>query len=433
MSKFENADFFTDASLCADPYPFFEQLRSKGPVFFEPHHGVAIVTGIAEAVAVYNDSSNFSCCNTVGGPIPPLPFVPEGDDISAQIEKYRDQMPSSDLLVTYDRPEHPLARGLLMALFSPKRLRENEAYLYRLCDRMTDDVLQRGTVEVVSELGNPYATLVITDLLGVPEEDRAQFRNRLTAVPAPIGEAPPESYAQHPLEFLHESFTAYIEERRAAPRNDVLARLANAKYPDGSTPSVLEVVRVAVNLFAAGQETTARLLATVLRIVAEQSDTQTRLRSEPARIPDFVEEVLRLEGPIKANFRLTRKTTKIGDVTVKAGTTVMIAVPTVNRDPARFENPDQIVMDRPKLREHFAFGRADHACPGAPLARAEVRVMLERLLARTSRISISEAHHGPQHNRRLEYAPTYLIRGLNALHLEFTAATESPASAVASN
>jgi len=311
-----------------------------------------------------------------------------------------------------------------MALFSPRRLRENEEYLYRLCDRMTDELLTRGTVEVVSELGNPYATMVITDLLGVPEEDREAFRNRLVAVPAPIGEVQPESYAQRPLEFLHESFTRYIEERRAEPRSDVLTRLATAKYPDGSTPSVLEVVRVAVNLYAAGQETTARLLATVLRILAEQPDTQSRLRGEPGRIADFIEEALRLEGPIKANFRLTRKTTKIGDVTVKAGTTVMIAIPTVNRDPSRYENPDEIVMDRPKLREHFAFGRADHACPGAPLARVEVRVMLERLLARTSSIVISETYHGPQHNRRLEYAPTYLIRGLNALHLEFTASAQ---------
>jgi cytochrome P450 len=420
MSSFENADFFTDASLCADPYPFFEHLRSKGPVYFEPHHGVAIVTGYAEALAVYNDSTNFSACNTVGGPLPPIPFVPEGDDISAQIKQHRDQMPSSDLLVTYDRPEHPLARGLLMALFSPARLRENEAYLYRLSDRLIDGLLAKGTAEVVSELGNPYATLVITDLLGVPEEDRNTFRDRLGAVPAPIGEAPPESFAQRPLEFLHESFTRYIEERRAAPRSDVLTRLATAKYPDGSTPSVLEVVRVAVNLYAAGQETTARLLATVLRILAEQADLQGRLRNEPARIADFIEEALRLEGPIKANFRLTSKTTKIGDVTVKAGTTVMIAIPTVNRDPRRCERPDEIVMDRPKLREHFAFGRADHACPGAPLARAEVRVMLERLLARTSRIAISAAHHGPEHNRKFDYAPTYLIRGLNALHLDFT-------------
>jgi cytochrome P450 len=420
MGKLEGADFFTDASLCADPYPFFEELRSKGPVYFEPHHGVAIVTGLDEALSVCNDpTESFSACSAASGPLPPLPFTPEGDDISPQIERYRDQMPCADLLVTYDRPEHPLARGLLMHLFTPRRLKENEAYLYGLVDRMVDQILARRTVEVVSELGGPYATLVITDLLGVPEEDRDTYRDRLTAVPAPIGEAQPESFAQHPLEFLHESFTAYIEERRNAPRNDVLTLLATAKYPDGSIPSVLEVVRVAVNLYAAGQETTARLLATTLRMLADHSDIQQQLRDDPGKIPHFVEEVLRLEGPIKATFRLTRKTTKIGDVVVKAGTVVMIAIPTVNRNPSLYETPDSVRMDRPKLREHLAFGRGKHTCPGASLARVEVRAMLERLLARTRSIKISETHHGAQGIRRFEYAPTYLIRGLNALHLEF--------------
>jgi cytochrome P450 len=115
-------------------------------------------------------------------------------------------MPCADLLVTYDRPELPMARTLLMHLFTPRRLKENETYLRRLVDRMIDDLLTRHSAEVVSELGNPHATLVITDLLGVPEQDRETYRNRLTAIPAAIGEAQSEtSYAQHPLEFLHES------------------------------------------------------------------------------------------------------------------------------------------------------------------------------------------------------------------------------------
>jgi cytochrome P450 len=424
MRTLDQADFFTDAALCDDPYPFFAHLRDKGPVQFEPFHGVAIVTGHNEALAVFNDPSNsFSACNAASGPLPPLPFVPEGDDISGQIERHRGEMPCADLLVTYDRPEHPLARGLLMHLFTPRRIKENESYLRRLVDRMIDELLQRRRpTEVVSELGNPYATLVITDLLGVPEQDRETFRNRLTAVPAPIGGMETEaSHAQRPLEFLHERFTAYIEERRAAPRDDVLTLLASAKYPDESLPTVLEVVRVAVNLYAAGQETTARLLATTLRVLAEQPALQKQLRSEPNRVADFIEEALRLEGPIKAIFRLTRKTTKIGDVVVKAGTTVMVAIASLNGDPSRWDRPAEISLDRPKLREHFAFGRGKHTCPGAALARVEVRVMLEQLLARTSHIAVSQAHHGQQNKRKFEYAPTYLILGLNALHLEFAA------------
>ncbi len=417
-----SADFFTDVSLCSDPYPFFESIRDKGPVYIEPHHGVAIVTGLSEAIAVCNDpTESFSACVAASGPLPPLPFAPEGDDISGQIERHRGQMPSADLLVTYDRPEHPQARGLLMHLFTPRRLRENETYLYRLADQLIDQILTRGVIEVVSELGSPFATLVITDLLGIPEEDRETYRHRLTSVVGPIGDAGPDAYAEHPLEFLHESFTRYIEQRRAVPRDDVLTQLAGASYPDGSTPSVLEVVRVAVNLYAAGQETTARLLATALRILAEQPAIQQQLREHPHEIPNFVEEVLRLEGPVKGTFRLTRKTTKIGDVVVKAGTTVMIALASVNRDPRLYDSPDTVDMNRPKLREHLAFGRGKHTCPGASLARVEVRAMLERLLARTRHIGLSLAHHGAAGGRRFEYAPTYILRGLNTLHLEIMA------------
>jgi cytochrome P450 len=412
-------DFFTDAKLCENPYPFFDELRGKGPVSFEPHHGVAMVARYAEAVSVYNDGNNFSACNAVGGPLPPMPFTPEGDDISEQIRRHRGELPSSDLLVTYDQPEHQLAKSLLMRLFTPRRLAANEAYLRGLAEKLIDQILLTGSAEVVSELGVPFATLVIADLLGIPEQDREIYRDRLTAVPAPIGEASEESFAQHPLAFLHESFSRYIEERRATPVADVLTDLATAQYPDGSTPSVIEVVRVATNLFAAGQETTARLLATALRFLAERPALQRQLRAQPELIVNFIEEVLRLEGPVKSTFRLTRKTARIGDTQIKAGTTVMTAIAAINRDPERYPHPEEIVLDRPKIREHLAFGRGVHTCPGAALARVEVRVMLERLLARTSTITLSGTHHGPEGARRFEYAATYLLRGLNALHLQF--------------
>ncbi len=411
-------DLFTDVELCSDPYPFFEQLRAEGPVFVEPFHDVAIMTTFDTAMAVFNDASKFSACVGASGPLPPLTFVPEGDDITAQIAEHRPQMHCSDLINTYDQPEHPKARSLMLRLFTPSRLRQNETYLRELAERLIDEALASDTVEIVAELGNPFATLVIADLLGIPEDDRALYRDRLTGVPAPIGETSEEAYEQRPLEFLHESFTHFIESRRAAPTDDVLSDLATSAYHDGTMPTVIEVVRITVNLFAAGQETTARLLATALRILVEQQNLQTQLRSEPELIGNFVEEVLRLDGPIKGTFRLTSQTTQIADAELKAGTIVMMAIPTINRDPGRYDRPDEIVLDRPKIREHLAFGRGVHTCPGAPLARVEVRVMIERLLARTSAITLSAAHHGPEGNRRFEYAPTYLIRGLNALHLK---------------
>jgi cytochrome P450 len=163
-----------------------------------------------------------------------------------------------------------------------------------------------------------------------------------------------------------------------------------------------------------------RLLSSALKLLAERQDLQDLLRAEPARIPNFIEEALRWESPIKGDFRLARSATTIGGVEVPAGATLMVCNGAANRDPRQFENPDTFDIDRPNARRHIAFGRGVHSCPGAPLARAETRVCLERILARTRQIRLSEAEHGPEGARRFDYVPTYILRGLTALHLEVT-------------
>ena len=195
--------------------------------------------------------------------------------------------------------------------------------------------------------------------------------------------------------------------------------LATATFPDGSLPEVIDVVRIAANLFAAGQETTVRLLGSALQILAERPELQELLRGDRDRIPNFTEETLRFESPIKGDFRLSRVATTVGGVDIPAGTTVMVVAGAANRDPRRFDAPAEFVPDRPNARQHLAFGHGIHTCPGAPLARAEARISIERILDRMHDIRISESEHGPAGARRFEYAPTYILRGLNRLHLEF--------------
>ena len=214
------------------------------------------------------------------------------------------------------------------------------------------------------------------------------------------------------LGWLDDYFATYIEERRREPRGDVLTDLALAKYPDGSTPEVTAVVRTATFLFAAGQETTARLLATSLKYLSEYPELQDELRAHHERIPDFIEEALRIESPVKADFRLARRATTVGGVEIAPGTPVMLLNGAANRDPRRFECPAEFRLDRPNAREHIAFGRGVHSCPGGPLARAEARISIERILDRTQDIRLSEEHHGPAGDRRFDYVPTWVLRGL---------------------
>ena len=424
MTDFDSIDFFRGNELIADPYPYYDHLRTQCPVRREPHHGVVMVTGYDEAVSVYTDTATFSSCNSVTGPFPGFPVPLEGDDVSDLIERHRDELPFSDQITTMDPPKHKAHRGMLMRLLTPKRLRENEEFMWRRCDRQIDEFVARGECEFIRDYAGPFTLYVIAELLGVPESDYEWFRHELQGGgahrPQGLGSTGSETLGHSPLEFLYDRFSAYVVDRRREPQGDVLTSLALATFPDGSTPEVIDVVRVAANLFSAGQETTVRLLSTAFQIIAERPDLQKLLREDHARIPDFVEECLRMEGPVKGDFRLARRATTVGGVDIPAGTTVMVLNGASGRDPRRFEDPSEFQVDRENAKEHLAFGRGPHSCPGGPLARAEARISIERLLDRMDDVHLSEAHHGPAGDRHFDYVPTYILRGLQRLYLEFT-------------
>jgi cytochrome P450 len=265
--------------------------------------------------------------------------------------------------------------------------------------------------------------LAVADLLGVPERDHALFRDQLGAGPSHetrgVGSTGGKAMVHNPLEFLYAQFTAYIEDRRRDPRDDVMTGMAAATFPDGSIPDAIDVARIAANLFAAGQETTVRLFGTALQRIGDDHVLQQRLRDHRELIPNFVEECLRIESPVKGDFRLARVTTRLAGVEIPAGTTVMVVNGAANRDPRRFDKPNEFDVTRTNARQHIAFGHGAHTCPGAPLARAEGRITIERLLDRVDNITISEPVHGPAGARRYDYVPTYILRGISRLHIEF--------------
>ncbi len=420
MNDFDSVDFFSDQSLVPDPYPYFEYLRSKCPVSRESPYGVMAVTGHQEASTVYKEAA-FSACVSVAGPYAGVSFESDSDDIGDLIVQYRDQIPMSEHIVTQDPPDHTRTRGLLGRLLTPKRLQENETFMWRLADQQLDEFVSRGKCEFREDYAKPFATLVIADLLGVPEKDHKEFREAMTdEVPGALDD---DSPSHNPLEWLDDKFSSYIVDRRREPREDALTELARAKYPDGSTPEVIDVVHLSTFLFSAGMETTTKLLTAGMRVLGERPDIQALLLADRSRIPAFLEETLRMESPVKSHFRLARQSTSVGDVPIAAGTTMMLLPGACNRDPSKFDAPNEFRIDRPNVREHIAFGRGSHSCPGAPLARAEGRISLNRILDRMADIRISDASHGPLGARRYEYEPTFILRGLTALHLEFAPRT----------
>jgi cytochrome P450 len=382
---------------------------------------VIAVSGYDEACDVYRDTESFSSCNSVIGPFATFPVPLEGDDVSDVIAEHRTTLPMHEHMVTMDPPDHTRERSLLMRLITPKRLKDNEDFMWRLADHQLDEIVPDGHCEFITAYTQPFAMLVVADLLGVPESEHQRFREGfgLQKGIGKVGAGAKHSPGENPLAWLDEEFARYIEDRRANPRKDVLTDLALATYADGTTPEVTAVVRTATFLFAAGQETTARLLAAALRLLAEHPELQDELRADRDRIPGFLEEVLRVESPVKADFRLAKRSTSIGGVDIPAGTPVMLLNGAANRDPRRFECPHDFRLERENAQAHLAFGRGVHSCPGGPLARSEGRVSLERILDRMRNIRLSEEHHGPPGDHHFTYEPTWILRGLTNLHLEF--------------
>ena len=346
-----------------------------------------------------------------------LPFDVDGDDITAQLAA----TPSNpmELMVSYDGERHAAARSLLNPLFTPSRLKANEEFMRAYAEKMVQDVVAAGGCELVNKVATPFVTMVIADLLGVPADDREAFRQLIDSAPPPGNmDAGEDGQSVHPLMVMAGYFTRYVSERRTQPQNDVMTEMALAKYPDGSTPDAMEVVKSAMFLFAAGQDTSAKLIGNAMRRLAEDQDLQQQIREDRKLVGPFLEEVLRVEGSTKATFRIASRRTRIGDMEIPAGKRVVVSLSAANRDPRRWEDPAEFRLGRPKIKEHLAFGRGAHTCAGAPLGRAEVAVILDRFLEHTSAITLDEAHHGPAGNRTIEYEPSYIIRGLANLHIK---------------
>jgi len=421
MSDYTNVDWFTDEDIHQDPYPYYEWLRAQGSAVYLPQHNVVAVVGYDEAIKVFRGEEYYSAVNAVTGPFPPLPFTPEGEDITAQIEAHRGKISKGALLMTMDPPSHAAHRALLTGIITPRRLKENEEFIHRLVSKQVEAMLKLGSFEAVTEFGHALAVLVVADLLGVPEGEHDRFLELLPHTPPTLVGGKVDT-AYNPLAALAGALAEFIVDRRKNPRKDVLTNLALARFPDGTTPEVADLTNIGAFLFAAGQDTTIRLIGSSLRILGDDQDLQQLLRDDRKLLGPFIEEVLRFESPSKVDFRLSKVRTRIGEVDVAPGTVVMIMIGAANRDPARFANPDTFNIDRTNRGDHLAFGRGTHSCLGAPLARAETLIALNHLFDRTSTISINEAMHGPPGARRYVFPPRYTMRGPRELHVEVTPA-----------
>lgn len=413
-------DFFSDPAIIVDSRDYFDAMRAKGPIVREEVHNTLMVTGYDEAMEILvNKDGTFSNAMSILGPIPGLPFKPEGPDITAQLDEVRDNLPWADHLVCFDGRKHAEHRMLLGSLLTYKRLKQNETYLHGLSEMLIDRFIGNGKCDIVPEFAHATTVYAISDLMGIPVEDRALLLEQIGAPPSQVQGDAPLKVGPDPLVAMKPLFDAYLHDRQTNPRGDLMSELVHAKFKDGTAPDFDTLSNLARFLFGAGQDTTSRLIAMAVLVLGERPDLQERLRREPERIPDFIEETLRYDGPVKVAYRLAMVDTRVGEVDIAAGTILTVCYAAASNDPEKFANPANFDIDRSGLRDHMGFSKGVHGCLGAPLGRMESRIAIEHLLARVRNIRISEEHHGPAGARRYNFEPTYTFRSLADLHVEF--------------
>ena len=218
--------------------------------------------------------------------------------------------------------------------------------------------------------------------------------------------------AQLILEFQH-YFAARLEERRAEPQDDILSDLVHATVEDERSLDVAESLSILQQLLVAGNETTSAAITEGVWLLLQHPEQLALVREDPARIPNLVEEVLRLSSPTSNMWRVCTKDTEIEGVEIPAGAICMVRYAAANRDPRKFPDPDRFDITRANAEEHLAFGLGIHFCIGAQLARKEMVVGFRTLLERLDDVRLAPG-------ATPEHAPNVLLRGLTGLPIEFT-------------
>ncbi len=383
-----------DPAVLSDPYPLFHRLRTEDPVHWEADLEFWALTRYADALYALREDSLLSSA------IHDSPR-PGGVGLS-----------SARWFVFLDPPRHTRLRALVHSAFTPQVVEGLRARIQAIVDELLDRAAEAGRLDLIADLGFPLPAIVIAELLGVPAEDRAQFRAWSADLAAAGGlvrmaadGAERLSRARAGGAALNAYFRDIIRERRRAPRDDLVSRLTGVQSAEG-TLSEEELVDTCALLLFAGHETTTNLIGNGMLALLRHPDELSRLRADPSLIGSAVEELLRYDSPVQMRVRVARETVEIGGRRIAKGQRVLILVGAANRDPARFPDPDRLDIARPDNR-HLAFGHGIHFCTGAPLARLEGAIAIRRLLRRFPRLELT--------TDQLAWRETLTLRALNAL------------------
>jgi cytochrome P450 len=390
-------------------------MRDEAPVMLIESVGMYLVTSHELVMQVLRDPATYS--SLFGGASMPLP----SDAREKMIEVMADGYPRVPTMLTADMPEHTRYRRLVSKAFTPKVIAELEPVIRSITTRLIDSWIDSGRIEFVEQFGVPLPVEVIAHALNVPDSRMADFKRWSDDSIAGIGtniSLEQRLEAERGVNEFQHYFAAELDRRRTEPQDDLLTALLNARVDDDDPEvtdkrelDVPEMLSIIQQLLVAGNETTTKLLTETMRLLAENPDEWTRLKQDPSRAPQIVEEALRLSTPTQGMFRISTKDHELGGVHIPEGARMVIVFASANRDESLYPEPDAFDPDRDNLRDHLAFGKGIHFCLGAALSRLEGKVALEELSRRLERFSLPETNE-------FQYFPSFLLRGLTRLDVD---------------
>jgi cytochrome P450 len=387
-----------DTEIDASPYGVWRRLRDEQPVYRNGQHDFWALSRYADVEAALKDPATFSSSR------------------GTVLELMGTDMGTAQAMIFMDPPEHSALRSLVSRAFTPRRIGGLEDRVREQCRRLLDPHVGAGGFDYIGDFGAELPSLVISALLGVPDDEREEQRRNMDEilhVEPGVGMINDTSFNAQVR--LHGYLDGLVGRRMAEPADDLVSALCRAEIADASgAPRRItrdEAVSFSLLLFGAGTETVGRLLGNAAVVLAQHPDQRADLVADPALIPDAIEELLRYEAPSPVNGRVTTRDVTLHGTTIPAGSKVLLINASATRDEREYPDPDRFDIRR-DIRRHLSFGYGIHFCVGAALARLEARIALEETLRRFPTWELDPARVVRQHTSTVRgYSQVGIVTG----------------------
>jgi cytochrome P450 len=388
-----------DGAYVDDPYPFFARARRQHPVFYSPEVDMWVISRYDDISAVLRDPRRFSAANATA---PVSQMTPEARQIL--IDGGYTLKPA---LTNNDPPAHTRVRSHINKVFSARRVAQMEPRIRQYADALLDAFVGDGQADLVRQFAYRLPILVVLHLIGIPDSDMDRIKawcgNRMLFM---FGRPSPEqqiNVAQDLVAFWNYT-KAFCEQRQREPQDDLTSDLAAIATADPSALDIDELASIIFSLSIAGHETTTSLLGNAMKHLLTHREQWEQLCANPALIENAVEELLRFDGPLPIWRRVAKEDIELSGVKIPQGAKLALVLGSGSHDEACFAHPEQLDIHRQNARTHLAFGKGIHYCIGAPLARLEAEIALERFAQRLPGLRLVP-------DQQIEYAPMLTVRG----------------------